>query len=113
MEKIRGDYKVWAAVAYFLFFIPLLVAEARKSDFVRFHIRQGLGLFITFFVARILTLVILVPLFAAVGLLSLILVPVINILLLVILVMGIINAASGEKKPLPIIGEWFERYLKI
>ncbi|MDD5710602.1 MAG: hypothetical protein PHV43_00655 [Candidatus Colwellbacteria bacterium] len=113
MEKTKSDYRVWAVVAYFLFFVPLLVAEAKKNDFVKFHVRQGLGLLITFFVARVLTLVVLVPLFAAIGLLSLILVPIINILLLVVLVAGIVNAASGEKKPLPVIGEWSEKYLKI
>ncbi len=113
MEKIRSDYKVWAVVAYFLFFIPMLVAEAKKNDFVRFHIRQGLGLFITFFALRLLTLVILQPLFAVFGLLSLLLVPIINILLLILLIVGIINAASGERKSLPVVGQWFDKYLKV
>jgi uncharacterized membrane protein len=113
MEKMREDYKVWAVVAYLLFFVPLLVAEVRRNDFVKFHVRQGLGLFIAFFVLRILTLVVLVPLFVVMGLLSLVLVPLINIFLLVILVMGIMNAVNGEKKVLPIIGEWSERYLKV
>lgn len=113
MEKIQTDHKIWAVVAYFIFFLPLLVVEVKKNDFVRFHIRQGLGFFITFCVLRILTLGILPPLFAVFGWLSLFLVPITNVLLLVLLVMGIINAVSGEKRALPVIGEWFEKHLKI
>jgi uncharacterized membrane protein len=113
MKEARGDYRIWAVVAYLLFFVPLLVAEAKKSDFVRFHVRQGLGLFIAFFALRFLTLIALAPLFVVVGWLSLILIPIVNIFLLAVLIIGIINAVNGERKPLPIIGKWAEKHLGI
>jgi uncharacterized membrane protein len=105
MEKTREEYRVWAAVAYILFFVPLLISEAKRSEFVKFHVRQGLGLFIVFVAARALTLVIVRALAP--------LAPVINILLLFWLGFGIFNAIRGEKGLLPLIGGWSEKYLKI
>jgi uncharacterized membrane protein len=105
MEKIKQDHRIWAAIAYILFFIPLLIVEAKKSEFVKFHIRQGLGLFIIFVAARALTLVVMRALSP--------LAPIINVFLLFWLGFGIFNAVQGEKRPLPIIGGWAEKYLRI
>jgi len=44
-----------AVVAYFIFFLPLLT-EAKKDPFVKYHVRQGLGLLIAFFALRFITL---------------------------------------------------------
>src|SRR4030043_821085 len=90
-----------AIVAYLVFFLPLLT-EAKKDPFVRYHVGQGLGLLITFFIFRFLTIFLLGPsvLFAVVFYLYL--TYLINILLLVLLVLGIMNAANGKQKPLPV-----------
>lgn len=88
-----------AVIAYILFFIPLLT-EAKNEPFVKYHIKQGLALFITEIVA---SLVSLVPLFG--WMLS----PLLWLFCLVVFVMGIVNAVNGKQVPLPLIGEFGEK----
>ncbi len=87
--KDIADNKVMAILAYlsWLVLIPLLVSPAKDSPFVRFHVNQGLILFIASFIIG--------------------LIPCIGQLVCVILaVLGIVNAANGEAKELPIIGKF-------
>ncbi|WP_294219807.1 DUF4870 domain-containing protein [uncultured Chryseobacterium sp.] len=73
-----------------------------KSDVVTYHLEQGLGFFIVSIVLNIALSVItsLVP--------SLYFINLIGILLLIIWIIGIVNAANEEKKPLLLIGKMFE-----
>lgn len=83
--------KVYAILAYIgiLFLVPLLAAK--DSPYAKFHTNQGLVLFL---LEVILSVVWWIPFL---GLLW--------IAVVVFAIMGIINAAQGECKPLPIIGE--------
>ena len=97
-----------AIIAYFIFFLPLLT-DAKKDEFVRYHVRQGAGWLATFVILRFITIVILSPgLFIFAPLLILI-----NIFLLALLVIGVINAAQGKKKPLPLVGKWADELIKL
>ncbi len=88
-----------AIVAYFLFFVPMLTGDL-KDPFVKFHTNQALVLFIVDVVAWILGIV-----FSAVTLgLGALLMPLIWLFIFVLWIMGIINAAKGVMKPLPLIG---------
>ncbi len=88
-----------AIVAYFLFFVPMLTGDL-KDPFVKFHTNQALVLFIVDVVAWILGII-----FSAVTLgLGALLMPLIWLFIFVLWVMGIINAAKGDMKPLPLIG---------
>lgn len=91
------NVKAVAAVAYlgFLFFVPLLTNP--ESDFARFHANQGLLLLITAVVVNILG-----PVLPVIG--WFIIWPLGSIFVLVLFIMGLINALNGEKKPLPLIG---------
>lgn len=73
-----------------------------KSDLVTYHLRQGLGFFLVSFLLNIALSVIvaIVP--------SLYFINAIGIIMLIIWVMGIINAANEQKKAMPIIGKAFE-----
>ena len=88
--------KVMAILAYLgiLVFIPLFAAK--ESKFARFHTNQGLILFICsvviFVVGRIPGLATLAWL--------------LNIAVAVFAIIGIINAAKGEAKELPLIGKF-------
>jgi len=89
----------------FLFFIPL-VTDAKNSKFAKFHANQQLNLLL-FWVAGWIIVSILSVIFAV----TLILIPLIFLIWLVyqiagivFLVLGIINAAKGEMKKLPMIG---------
>lgn len=92
--------RIFAVLGYFgiLFVVPLLAAP--RSRFARYHANQGIILFIAMCVA------VAGPLVPFVGL---ILIPVHLILwlaLFVLFVMGIVHAAAGEYKPLPVIGNF-------
>ena len=100
-----------AIVAYLIFFLPLLT-EAKKDPFVKYHVKQGLGLLIAFFALRFITLFLIAPLFYLVGFLFMSILWVINLFLLALLILGIMNAAKGEEKPLPLIGKWADKFLK-
>ena len=91
--------KVMAVLAYFgiLVLVPLLAAK--DSKFARFHANQGLVLFI----AYILYYIIYAILAKISGWIALIW-GLVAIVLLVFAIIGIINAAKGEYKELPLIG---------
>ncbi|MET3292703.1 hypothetical protein EDM56_18095 [Brevibacillus fluminis] len=87
--------KVVAALAYVVFFIPMLVA--RESRFAMYHANQGLVLFLGALVVNFVgTLIPIIGWF--------IIVPIGNLLILVLAIIGIINAIQGLAKPLPLIG---------
>lgn len=97
--------KVFAVLAYLgiLVLVPLLAAK--DSPFARFHANQGLVLLISaillgFVMSFTTTALLFSGEFALAGLVYLLwLAP------LVFAVIGIINAANGEMKKLPLIGE--------
>ena len=101
--------KVIAIIAYFIFFIPLLAAK--DSPFAKYHANQGFIIFVLSvginIVFSIITGVLLFSL--SFGLTALIsgLSTLINLGILVLAILGIINAAKGEMKPVPIVGELF------
>jgi uncharacterized membrane protein len=111
VEKHKGV----AVLGYVLFLIPLVAAP--RSPFARFHANQGLLVFILWFVAFVGVVVLsgvhlitdkvgvpiltgfffcLTPLLQGAFLLG----------VLVLTIMGIIHAANGEKKALPLVGQW-------
>ena len=83
-----------AALAYILFFIPLLT-DAKNDPFVKFHVKQGLVLFIGYVVE---TIVYMIPVFGWT------IAPILGILLFILFVIGFINALGGKEIPLPVIG---------
>ncbi len=85
-----------AVVAYILFFVPLLT-EDKNDPFVKYHVKQGLVLFLTAVIIFIVS--------PFVGLLFILL----DLLLLALLVIGILNASNGVEKPLPLIGKLGEK----
>lgn len=89
-----ANNKVMAILSYFwiLFLIPLFAAK--ESPFARFHANQGLLLFIWSIIVMILRKI-WWPLGAIGGIISFIL-----------FIIGIVNAANGRAKELPIIGKF-------
>jgi uncharacterized membrane protein len=87
----------WMGVlAYFIFFIPLLVAK--DSAFGKFHANQGLNLLLLEIAVSIVGGI--VPVIG-----WFIILPVGYILCFVFAIMGIINAYKGITKELPLIGK--------
>ncbi len=89
-----------AVVAYLIFFIPLMT-DAKNDPFVKYHVRQGIVLLISAIIAWLI-----IQTLPVVGL---IIAPLLNIAIIVLLIIGIINAVKGEEKPLPLIGQFADK----
>jgi len=94
-EKKQSKNTGMAVLAYILFFIPLLTG-ARNDKFVRYHVKQGLGLFLVAIATIILGSTPIIGSFLS---------WLASIFVLVLLVIGILNAVQGKEKELPIIGK--------
>lgn len=90
--------KTMAIIAYFIFFVPLIVDDAKKNPFVMFHTEQAIVLLIINVIVNIVGVV-------TCGIGYILFLP-----LLVFYVLGIINAVKGEAKELPMIGSWGEKF---
>lgn len=90
-----------AVLCYFgiLVLIPLLT-DAKNEAFVKFHIKQGLVLLIAY---------VIIGAVSAIPFLGWIVGGIAWIVLLVLFIMGIINAAGGKEVPLPIIGQFGDK----
>ncbi len=89
-----NNNKVMAILAYIGILVLVPVFAAKESKFARFHANQGLVLFI---VSVILGALANIPLIGWAF-------SVLNIVTFVFCVLGIVNAATGKAKELPIIG---------
>ena len=98
--------KVYGILAYIgiLVLVPLL---AGKTQFARFHANQGLVLFIADIILGVcisITSLVLSPLGIVGAILGGIVSGVLGLVVFIMVIMGIINAANSEMKPLPVIG---------
>lgn len=88
-----------AVIAYILFFIPLLTGDAKKDAFVKYHVKQGLVLFLLAVLIRMIGWVIPIYFWFTISW-------ILNLGTLVLLILGIINAVNGKQEPLPLIGKF-------
>ncbi len=96
----KKDPNKWACViAYIgiLFFVPLLVD--RNNQFNRFHANQALVLLITAVIVNLLGTYSPIVIAALVRLIG-------GLTIIVLMVMGVLNAANEKMKPLPLIGKF-------
>lgn len=82
-------------LAYIIFFIPLIAAQ--NSKFAMYHANQGLVLFL--FAIIVYFVGIIIPFIG-----WFVILPLGYLCTLALAIVGIINAANGTKKPLPVIG---------
>lgn len=100
-KEQKKQIDVIALLSYLgiLFIIPLLAAKNNK--FAQFHARQGLVLFI----AEVLTsILIMLPVIGWLG------APLLWIVWFVLIIIGIANVIKNEKKELPLIGKYADRF---
>jgi uncharacterized membrane protein len=89
-----------AVVAYIIFFIPLLT-DAKNDPFVKYHVKQGLVLFIGYIIEVFIGMI---------PVIGWIISPLLGIFLLVLFIIGIMNAINGKEKPLPVIGSFAQSF---
>lgn len=90
-----------AIVAYIIFFIPLLT-DAKKDPFVKYHVRQGFLIFLGWIAVSIISWILPWFLHFIVWLL--------NLAVFILMIIGIMSAAKGEQKPLPVVGKFGEKF---
>lgn len=96
-----------AALAYIIFFVPLLT-DAKDDPFVKFHVKQGLLLWIIGIALWFLNVIILYRIPFIGWLISFVL----GIGLFVLWLLGLMNALNGKQEPVPVIGQFAEQYFK-
>jgi uncharacterized membrane protein len=83
-------------------FIAMSMNSEDKNEFASFHIRQGLGLTLTFIslgliISNFDSLMISAPMWVFIS---------------VLWAYGIFSAIKGETKPVPLLGEYYQKWLK-
>ncbi len=95
--------KVMAVLAYLGILILIPIFAAKESRFARYHCNQGLILLIANIAFSIVTGIIN-------GILDSVLISsllsIVSLVFLVLAILGIVNAAKGQAKELPIIGKY-------
>lgn len=101
-EKKEDKNVVMALLCYLglLIIIPL-VTDAKKDPYVKFHIKQGIVLLVTSVALWIASIIL-----AFIPVLGWILVFLGWIGLLVLVIMGIVNALTGKENILPVVGKY-------
>ncbi|SFE09492.1 Uncharacterized membrane protein [Chitinophaga sp. CF118] len=82
--------------------IAYFMGKEKADDLLKYHLRQSLGLAVVSILLNVLTSIIahIIPSLAFLGMVGWVIV--------ILWVMGIINAANSAKKPVPLIGKMFE-----
>lgn len=100
--------KVFAVLSYIGILVLVPLIGAPNSKFARFHANQGLVLLICELACQVLLKVLSWVLFGPARILYFAVcfaIGVLNLVFLVLAILGIINAAQGKAKDLPIIGQ--------
>ena len=111
MEQAEGKQKeaqkaaMMASLAYLVFFIPLLAGK-KGDEFVMYHVKQAIGLVI---VSLALQGILAILGWWGFYQLVYLLVWLLRAFWIGLMILGIMNAQKGEKKPLPWIGGYVER----
>ena len=97
----KGQKNILAIISYIgiLCLVPILMKE--KDEFVKFHAKQGLVLFI----AEVATLLI-----SWIPILGWFIGFIFWIIWVVLSLIGIINAVGGKQVPLPVIGKFAKKF---
>lgn len=89
--------KIFAILAYFGILVLVPIFAAKDSKFAKFHANQGLLLFIAEIAGSVISII---------PILGTLVSFVVSIACFALAIIGIINAAKGEAKELPVIGKY-------
>lgn len=106
-KAASSDGKTIAIISY-LTIIGLVAAiimnNKEKTALAQFHIRQSIGISVT---GMALGLLRFVPGIGGIA------ISIVGLLLLIALILGLVSAFSGERKPLPFIGEKYQEWFNM
>ena len=90
------------------YIVALVLHSSNKTKLGAYHLRQATGLVI--FCIGIWIALFIIRFIPFIGSITLFFSPLFWLVILALLILGIINAASGEEKPLPVVGSYFENW---
>lgn len=90
------------------FIIAIVLHGNNKTRLGSFHLKQALGLML--FSIGVWFAFIIIAFIPLINMLLFLIAPLTWLGILVLIIMGIINAANGEMKPLPLVGTLFEKW---
>ncbi len=103
------DDKLIGILSYLgiLWIVAYILYGSKKTEYNLFHVKQGLGLLIAWVALYVVIIVVtmIIPFLAL--FLSLV-----YILMFILMIIGIINAANGAQKELPLLGPLTQSLLK-
>jgi uncharacterized membrane protein len=88
------------------FIVAIVLHGSKKTKLGSYHLRQTLGLFLTAVACGACGFALAFVPFLGFGIL-----PVIWLGLFVLWVMGLLAAVNGQMKPLPVLGEYYQKWL--
>lgn len=94
--------KAFAILSYLCVLVIISLIAGRGDKFVMFHAKQGVGLLLLWVIS---------PYVLWIPILGWVAGPILMALTLVLAVYGIVYAAKGEEKPVPIVGKHIEKIL--
>ncbi len=101
--------KIMGILAYLSWLVLIPIFAAKNSKFARFHANQGLVLAIVeiiWWVAEAIITTVAYAIACWLGSLLSTVLGLVNLVFLVLLILGIVNAANGKAKELPVIGKF-------
>ena len=106
-----GEDRTVAILTYITiigFIIAIVMHNGKKTALGAFHLRQGLGLFLTSLVVWIPCMILsIIP---GINLLMVLVWPLVGIALFVLWIMGLIAAVNGQQKLMPVVGEHYQKW---
>ncbi|MEM5798050.1 MAG: hypothetical protein QW703_01895 [Candidatus Aenigmatarchaeota archaeon] len=97
-SKVEED-KFWAAISYLWILFIFTILLKKDSEYAMYHAKQGLMLFICSLIVMVLSWI------PVAGFAILVLG---SIAIFILFVIGLYNAITGKKEPLPVIGKYGE-----
>ena len=88
------------------FIVALVLHSNKKTKFGAYHLRQGLGLALTFMVLHFVAGII--PFWTISYTISIAISQVLWLLYLVLVVLGLVAVSNNQTKPLPVVGELYQ-----
>jgi hypothetical protein len=104
-----GEDKTVAILAYVTligFIVAIVLHGQKKTTLGSYHLKQALGLMISWFACGIAAMILAVVTLGLGGVLF----PIIGLVFMVALILGIVAAANGEMKPNFLLGKQYEKW---
>lgn len=102
-SKEVEDGKIFAFLGVFLTLIGFVIVLLAKKDnkYAMYYAKQGLILFIAYVIVAILGMIPIIGWF--------VILPIGYLIMLILWIIGIVYAFSGEMKPIPLIGKFADK----